>query len=86
MQNDKAFQRLRAISLSVNHIHDVFLELLALSESTGPTVTSSSSLLRDEYIFRVVEISIGAHLDGVYDLTQQKGTLGSKSMRIDLGM
>lgn len=86
MQNDEALKGLRAIGLAVNHIHDVLLELLALSIPAGPTITSSSSLLGDEDILGIVEVSVLAHLDGVDDLREGKGTLGSRSTSIDLGM
>ena len=52
----------------------------------GPAVSSSSSFLRDKDIFWVIELGIGAILDGVDDLDREGSTLGSRSTRMDLGM
>jgi hypothetical protein len=68
VKDQKALQRLRPISLSINHIHDVFLKLFTLGVATGPTVTSTTSFFRNENIFGVVKIRMRTGLNGINDL------------------
>ena len=68
MQENKALERVRAVCLSLDHIDDFLLEFLSLGVSGCPVITSTSSFFGDENIFWVVQVSVGAILNGIDDL------------------
>lgn len=86
MEDDKALEGFGSIGLSIDHIHDVLLELLALCVATRPTIASAASFLGNEDVFGIVEIGVCAGLDGIDDLDGGRSTLGSRSMRMERGM
>lgn len=61
----EALQTVTAIRLPVYDVKDVLVDLLSLGESTGPVVASSSSVLSQVDVLRVVELGVGGVEDGV---------------------
>lgn len=66
MQNKKSLKTIRAISLSINHINNLFLNILPLRVSARPVIASPAALLRDIDILRVVKLRVRAILNCVY--------------------
>ena len=62
------------------------MKFFSLGIAASPTVTSSSSLLGDEDILRVIELGIRSCPDSVDDLDKSDVTLGSRSTRMERGM
>jgi len=86
VQYHEALKRLRTVGLPVDHVHDLLLKFLALRVAARPAVARAAALLGDEDIFGIVEIGVVGLLDGVDDLRDRGGTLGSRSMSIERGM
>jgi hypothetical protein len=49
------------------------LKLLALCVATGPAITRAASLLGNEDVLGIIEIGVLAGLDGIDDLSSEKG-------------
>lgn len=86
MEYHEALKRLRTIGLPVDHVHDLLLKFLSLRVAARPAVPRAAPLLRDEDIFGIVEVGVMGLLDGIDDLRERGGTLGSRSMRMERGM
>ena len=71
MQNKEAFERVRAIGFSFDHVDYFLLELFALGVPVGPVVASTASLLGDEDVLRVVQVCVGPVLDAIDDLNSR---------------
>ena len=67
MQYNKSFKTIGTISFPINHIHNLFLDKFALRVSTCPVVAGPTAFLRYVYIFRIVQLRIGAILYSVDD-------------------
>lgn len=65
MTEHEALQRVTAIGLSVNHLHDVIFVLSSLSETGSPVVSCTSSFFGNKEVFLVEQVSICACLDTV---------------------
>lgn len=59
----KAFKTIGTFGLAINHIENLFLELIGLGVAAGPVISGPTALLRDEDILRIVECRIGAILN-----------------------
>jgi hypothetical protein len=56
---DKTIKTVRAVSLTIDHIHDLFLDGFTNTVAYTPIVTGSSSFFAEENVFGVVELAVG---------------------------
>lgn len=88
-----------AISLPVNHFHNVLVDRLTALISITPVIRSTDTILAHVEVLGIVDVSVGAGLDTVDDLASgfsivwedivsgnTKRTLGSRSIRMALGI
>lgn len=63
----KYLERVTAIRLSVNHLHDIFVDQLSRLITIAPIISSSGSVFADKEVLRVVYVLVWACLYAVDD-------------------
>ncbi len=61
-------ERIAAICLAVDHVHDFLVDRLARRVARRPDVAGADAILADVEVFRVVEAPVRARLDAIDDL------------------
>jgi hypothetical protein len=67
VQQHEALERVAAVGLAVDHVHDVLVHLLAHRVAGRPVVAGAGAVLVHVEVLRVVDVLVGARLDGVDD-------------------
>jgi hypothetical protein len=86
MQQHEALQRVAAVGLAVDHVHDVLLNLLAHGVAGGPVVAGAGAVLVDVEVLRVVYILVGPGLDGVDDAVLEVEQDGARDVARVVGL
>ena len=71
MAQDETLERVGAVRLAVDHVHDLLLDLFGLGVAAGPVVSRASSVGRDEKVLHVIQVSVLGVLDRVDDARLQ---------------
>ena len=77
--NRSYLQRITAVHFPVNHIEDLLLHSITGGVAGRPVIRRTTSLRAYEEVFRIVDVSVGAVLYALDDLTRTPGYKPSSS-------